>query len=168
MKSKQLILASAVAVAGLTSFSAAQAVTVWAFSYSGPGIVASGTFTTAGAALAPEPILSISGLRNGVAITGLVGLGGDPNFSYDNLFTIAQPNFSDGGVLFSQAVGGFNTNVYFFNNTYNEVFVDDDLNVFDTPIAWSVAVVPEPATVLTMLAGLGLLCVATRKARALQ
>ncbi len=163
MKFQHLILAGAVLAGGVST---AQAET-WLFSYTGPGIVASGTFTTAGPALSAEPILSITGTRNGVAITGLVGLEEDPNFSYDNLFTIAQPNFSDGGMLFSLANGGLNTNVYFFNNVYNEVYVDG-LNVFDTPISWSVTAVPEPATVLSMLAGLGLLGVYMRKARAEQ
>ncbi len=166
MKFPRLILASALAACGLAAMSSAQAAS-WAFSYTGPGIVASGTITTAGAALTPEDILSITGVRNGVSITGLVGLEEDGNFSYDNKFTIAQPNFSDGGMLFSLANGGLNTNVYFFNGVYNEVYVDG-LEVFDTPISWSVTAVPEPATALSMLAGLGFLALSLRKARSAQ
>jgi PEP-CTERM motif len=161
MKLQRLILAGAVLAGGIST---AQAET-WAFSYTGPGITASGTFTTAGAALALEDILSISGTRNGVAITGLVPLDTDPNFTYDNQFTIGSPNFTEGGMLFSLAGGGLNTNVYFFGGVYNEVYVDG-LEVFDTPITWNVTAVPEPATVLSMLAGLGLLGVYMRKARA--
>jgi hypothetical protein len=163
MKFQRLILASALAVAGLTSMSAAQAVTTWTFSYSGPGVTASGTFTTAGAALVAEDILSISGLRNGQAITGLIPVGADPDFFYDNQFKITAPNFTDGGMLFSVA-GGVNTNVYFFDGEYFEV----QAGVPEVALNWSVTAVPEPATVLSMLAGLGLLGVYMRKARAAQ
>ncbi len=166
MNFQRLVLAGAVAASGLVAMTAAQAET-WSFSYSGSSVSASGTFTTAGPALSPADILSISGLRNGVAITGLVPVGTDPNFIYDNQFTIAQPNLTEGGFLYSLAGGGFNTNVYFFEGDYFEVFVTPS-GAIETPISWSVTAVPEPATVLSMLAGLGLLGVYMRKARAPQ
>ena len=164
MNLQRVLSVGALGVSALMCGTAAQAVT-WAFSYSAVGINASGTFTTAGAAATPEDVLSISGFRNGVAITGLVPVGTDPDFSYDNQFTAAAPNFTEGGVLFSLAGGGPNTNVYFFEGGYREVYVDGG-GAVDTPISWSVTVVPEPATVLSMLAGLGLLGAYTRKARA--
>ena len=160
MKFQRLILAGALLAAGITS---AQAET-WAFSYSGEGVTASGTFTTAGAALVAEDILSITGVRNGIAITGLVPLDTDPDFLYDNQFTINPPNFTDGGMVFSMASGP-NINVYFFGGTYTDLFIDG-LSPVETAITWSVTAVPEPATVLSMLAGLGLLGVYMRKARA--
>lgn len=163
MKTQRLMLAGAVFVASSAGMSQAQAET-WAFSYTGPGVTASGTFTTAGPALLAEDILSVSGLRNGVAITGLVPVGTDAGFIYDNLFTIAQPNFTEGGLLYSLAGGGGNTNVYFLEGDYYEVRAGTP----EIPISWSVTAVPEPATVLSMLAGLGLLSVAMRKARAAQ
>lgn len=164
MKLQRVISAGALGLSALLCGTAAQADT-WAFSYSGAGITASGTFTTAGSALVAENITSISGFRNGVAITGVVPVGTDPDFIYDNLFTSASPNFTEGGVLFSLAGGGPNTNVYFFETGYFEVYIDG-LGAVDTPISWSVTAVPEPATVLSMIAGLGLLGVYMRKARA--
>ena len=160
----RVLSTAALGLSALVCGTAAQAET-WAFSYTGTGITASGTFTTLGAALVAEDITSISGVRNGVAITGLVPLGADPDFSYDNKFSITAPNFTEGGVLFSLAGGGPNTNVYFFETGYFEVYIDG-LGAVDTPISWSVTAVPEPATVLSMLAGLGLLGVYMRKARA--
>lgn len=164
MKLQRVLSAGALGLSALLCGTAAQADT-WAFSYTGAGITASGTFTTAGSALVAEDITSISGFRNGVAITGLVPVGADPDFFYDNQFTIASPNFTDGGMLFSLAGGGPNTNIYFFETGYFEVYIDG-LGAVDTPITWSVTAVPEPATVLSMMAGLGLLGVYMRKARA--
>ena len=165
MTLQRVLSAGTLGLCALMCGTAAQAA-AWAFTYTGAGITASGTFITAGPALVAEAITSISGVRNGVAITGLVPVCTDPDFLYDNQFTIASPNFTDGGMLFSLAGGGPNTNVYFFETGYFEVYVDG-LGAVETPISWSVTAVPEPATVLSMMAGLGLLGVYMRKARAI-
>jgi len=150
MTFKPLLVAVALTAAG-----AAQADQTWNWSYSGAGVTAAGTFTTAGAALVFEDILSISGTRNGAAITGLVPLDSDPFFAYDNQFRFPGEHFSDGGMLFSVA-GQPNVNVYFFDGTYVDLYTDGT-DPFETPITFNVtAAVPEPATVLSMLAGLGL------------
>jgi hypothetical protein len=158
MTFKRLATTAALVTAGLLSATSASAVTTWNFSYTGAGVTASGSFTTAGNALVPEDILSISGLRNGIAITGLVPVGSDPDFFYDNQFTVASPNFTDGGMVYSLA-NGQNINVYFFAGTYTDLFVVNNTTPFETDITWNVAAapVPEPATVLSMLAGLGLM-----------
>lgn len=158
MSFQRLATTAALAAAGLLSATSALAVTTWNFSYSGTGVTASGSFTTAGNALVAEDILSISGVRNGVSITGLVPVGQDPDFFYDNQFTIAQPNFTDGGMVYSLA-NGQNINVYFFAGTYTDLFVVGGVTPVETSITWNVAAapVPEPATVLSMLAGLGLM-----------
>lgn len=165
MKFQRLLVAGAIALSSLVASTAAQALT-WTFSYSAPGITASGSFTTAGAALVAEDILSITGTRNGQAITGLVPVGSDPEFIYDNQFTISAPNFTDGGMLFSVAGGQPNTNVYFVDGEYFEVYVDDVAGAINTPITWAVTAVPEPSTALALIAGLGMVGVYMRKARA--
>jgi hypothetical protein len=153
MNFKKACLAAALTVAGLSS---AQAATTWAWSYTGAGVSASGTFVTAGTALVPEDLLSITGTRNGVAITGLVPLDTDPDFLYDNQFTIANPHFTDGGILFTVPGQPSNVNVYFFEGSYVDLVVADS-GAIETPINFSVSAVPEPATALALLTGLGVL-----------
>ncbi|MBC7941804.1 MAG: PEP-CTERM sorting domain-containing protein [Chitinophagaceae bacterium] len=159
MNLKKVVLAAALA---LSAAGAAQADQLWAWSYSGTGVTASGTFTTAGLAVAPEAVLSISGSRNGAAITGLVPLGADPGFIYDNLFQAAPPHFTDGGLLFSFSGGLPNVNLYYFDGE----FIDLTAAGPEIPVSFSVTAVPEPSTVLAMMAGLGLLGVYMRKGRA--
>lgn len=160
----QYALASA--VLALSTLGTAHADQTWNFSYSGAGVTASGSFVTAGNALVAEDILSITGTRNGLAITGLVPLDTDPNFLYDNQFTAGEPHFTDGGMVFSVAGGQPNVNVYFFAGTYTDLYIDG-LDPVETPITFSVsAAVPEPATALAMMAGLGLLGMRLRSRRA--
>lgn len=161
MTFKQACLAAALSLAGLGTAHADQ---TWAWSYTGTGVSASGTFTTAGAALVPEDILSISGFRNGAAITGLVPLDTDPNFAYDNQFTAGTPHFSDGGMVFSVAGLDSNVNVYFFTGSYQDLVVVG-ADAIETPITFSVSAVPEPATALALLTGLGVLSLRLRARR---
>ena len=151
MRLKNTLLA---AVLGLSAVGAAQADQTWVFSYSGPGVVASGTFTTDSMAPAPQDILSISGTRNGVAILGLVPVDGNLTYTYDNQFNPAAPYFTDGGLLLAMDGGVPDVNVYYFNGTYTDLNACDTTCV-ETPINFTVSAVPEPATILTMLAGLG-------------
>ncbi len=155
----------AVAALGLASLGAAQADTVWNWSYTGEGVTASGTLTTAGQALVAEDILAVTGTRNGLAITGLVPLGDDPFFEYDNQFSSVAPYFSAPGMLFSVAGGQPNVNIYFFDGEYFDLYTDG-LSAIEVPISFSVTAVPEASTVLSMMAGLGLLGVYMRKSRA--
>jgi hypothetical protein len=148
---KALAACAAMSVLGLCSV--AHAVQVWSWAYSGAGVDAAGFLTTAGPALAPEDILSFSGTRNGEAIVGLVPLGADSDFIYDNQFQAAAPQLSFGGVLFALA-GGVHVNVYFDAGTFLEatsITVPPDL-----PIQFSAQAVPELPTSLTMMVGLGL------------
>lgn len=169
MKLMKQAAAALAASAALLAAGAAQADTTWAWSYSGDGVVASGTFVTAGTALVPEDILSITGTRNGVAILGLLPLDSDPNFVYDNQFTIAEPHFTDGGLLFDVGGGDFgHVNVYYFEGQYVDLQVDADAQVtFETPITFTVSAVPEVSTYAYMalgLAGVGMLARRRRQA----
>ena len=160
MTFKQACLAAALTLAGLGS---AHADTTWAWSYTGVGVTAAGTFTTAGAALVPEDILSISGFRNGSAITGLIPLDTDPNFFYDNQFSAVGDHFTDGGMVFGVVAGApSNVNVYFFEGAYHDLVIDG-ADAIDTPITFAVSAVPEPATALALLTGLGVLGLRLRR-----
>lgn len=167
MNLQRLVSAATIGIAALSATSMAQAVTVWNFSYSGTAVTASGTFTTAGNAAVAEDVLSITGTRNGVAITGLVPLDTDPDFAYDNQFVNAAIPFTDGGIVFSTA-GGTNYNVYYFNGTVTDLVIDPALGPLETSVTFtaSVSAVPEPSTALAMMAGLGLLGLYARKSRA--
>jgi hypothetical protein len=159
MTFKKACLAAALTLAGLGT---AHADTTWSWSYTGVDVSAFGTFTTAGAALVPEDILSISGFRNGAAITGLVPLDTDPNFLYDNQFSAVGDHFTDGGMLFSVAGLDSNVNVYFFAGTYTDLTVGA-AGAVETPITFAVSAVPEPATALALLTGLGVLGLRLRR-----
>jgi hypothetical protein len=145
--------ALATAALALSAVGTAQADQTWAWSYTGEGVAASGTLTTAGPALSFEDILSITGARNGQAITGLVPLGTDPFFEYDNQFSAVGEHFTAPGMLFS-LTGHPNVNVYAFEGVYFDLYTDG-LSAIEVPITFNVTAVPEPATWLAMLAGLG-------------
>jgi hypothetical protein len=163
--------ASLLASAALLAAGAAQADTTWAWSYSGDGVTASGTFVTAGnAANNPEDILSFTGTHNGMAILGLVPVG-DPlgsNFVWDNQFSASYPHFSEGGLLFN--VGGGDAgiiNLYYWADDdaiYNLIVVDGE--PIEVPVAFSASIVPEPATYGYMALGLVGLAVAARRRKA--
>ncbi len=150
--------AAATLLAGAACFAtgAAHADTTWAWSYTGNGVSAAGTLVTAGSALVPEGILSITGSRNGETILGLVPLDTDANFVYDNQFTIADPHFSDGGLLFDIGGGDIgHINLYYFEGQYFDLQVDADAGIaYEVPISFSVSAVPEPSTYACLALGL--------------
>ena len=154
---KQTLLVAAVA---LSASGAALADQTWAWSYFGAGVTASGTLTTAGAASSFEDVLSFSGTRNGSNILGLVPLDEDSDFSYDNQISAVGPHLTDGGWVLDLGAGQPHYNVYFFEGSYTEIFGP---NFDENPISFTLTPVPEPATALAMLAGLGVLGLYARK-----
>ena len=161
MKFKQVLLAATLAFSG---WGAAHADQTWAFTYSGGSVTASGTFTTASAAPGAQDVLSIAGVRNGVAIVGLVPVGSSLTYLFDNQFNPAAPYFTDGGLLLAMD-GAPDVNVYYLGGDYIDL-TDCETTCIETPISFNVTAVPEPATVLSMLAGLGLVGVQLRRRRA--
>ena len=163
MKMLSRFISTAVVGAALLSASMAQAAT-WAWSYSGTGVTASGTFTTAGPALVLEDILTFTGTRNGTTILGLIPVDTDPNYIYDNQFTISIPHLTEGGILYN--VGGSgddrSVNLYLDSNDgqYHDLRIDLSIGeVVDTVVTFNVSAVPEAATLGYMalgLAGMGL------------
>lgn len=157
--------------AALLAAGAARADTLWNWSYSGDGVTASGTFTTAGTALVPEDILSFTGTRNGTAILGLVPLDSDSNFIYDNQFTSVAPYFSEPGILYDIGGGtaGSHINIYWdsADGLIHDLQVDPTESfVIDTVVTFSVSAVPEPATYAVMALGLAVVGGVARRRRA--
>ena len=167
LKQAAVTLATAAALLGAT---AAHAVT-WRWSYSGTGLTASGTFTTAGNAAVAEEVLSITGTRNGAPILGMVPLDTDGNYSYDNLFVRTAPYFTTGGLLFNMGGTGEDASVNLYFDDSDNAFHDLRLNfagtsITDTVVTFSVTAVPEAATYAYMALGLVGLGVAARRRRA--
>ncbi|WP_326538132.1 PEP-CTERM sorting domain-containing protein [Pseudorhodoferax sp.] len=173
MKAKQFF--AAIAVAGALSAPQAWADVVWNWSYGATGIQASGTFTTVDA---PDAdgfylITGITGSRNGDAITGLYPTGtaipGNEPFELDNLVRLGpQDQLTVHGFGFSTASGGY-SNPFFADflspATYMEVFTTAS-SYNEVPVTFTASVVPEPASILLMLAGLGAAGFASTRRRA--
>ena len=85
---------------------------------------------------------------------------------FDNQFNPEAPHFTDGGLLLAMDAGVPDVNVYFFQGDYVDL-TECDTACIETPISFNVTAVPEPATVLSMLAGLGLVGFQLRRRRAL-
>jgi hypothetical protein len=141
----------------------ARAMTVWDWTLSGGGVNASGTFDTAGDGSTPSAVTFISGtysdgnVTNGT-IDGLVPLGTDSRWIYDNMFG-GSPVLSNPGILFD--VGGLHVNVFTDPGFISGVNVGGSYQL--TNVSFTAAVVPEPATLALMLAGLGALAVKQRR-----
>lgn len=86
-----------VAILAAISFAAGATPVTWDWSWkdSAATVVAHGSLTTAGDATVPEPAVSITGEIWGVSILGLVPVGVNPHYGYDDLFQSTDP-FVDG------------------------------------------------------------------------
>jgi hypothetical protein len=145
----------------------AMADTIWSWSYTGSGVTASGTFTTSGSATSPESVLSITGTRNGQQILGLVALGLDSGFLYDNLFINSAPFFSNPGLLFDVGGGVGHTNLYSIGDQlYDFTYADSPPGAGVVPgiaVQFTVEAVPEPQPYVLILVSLAILGIAGRK-----
>jgi hypothetical protein len=164
MKKIQGLLAATLVTLAFAATSA-QAAT-YDFTYSGDGVSANGSFTTASAGSTPTLVTSITGtysdptIANGT-IDGLVALHTDGGFNYNDLFG-GSPQFDNNGLLFdvngTQHVNLYTVGNDYFSYSYGNVSAPN--SAVDVTIT---AVVPEPASLALLLAGLGALGFASRR-----
>ena len=140
----------------------ANALLLWNWSYSGAGVSASGTFTTNDApdAAGFYQIVGITGVENGVGITGLQPTGttipGNEPYAVDNLVSAFEPHLTAYGFGFSLANGNY-ANPFFKDSSYYQYLsIPPYVNGAgpEKPVSFSAAIVPEPSAASLMLAGL--------------
>lgn len=167
MKKIQGLLAAAAASLAFAGTSA-HADTVWHFTYSGPGVTASGSFDTVGDGSAPSAVEWITGTySDGTTVGGALSLiptthagqntSPDGLYYYDNLFG-GTPQLDSGGLLFM--AGSQEVNLY-FDGGMTSVTNYGAGYVF-TPVTFAAAV-PEPGSLALLLAGLGALTFVSRR-----
>ena len=172
-------------VIALTSSPGPVIALTWNWSYSGDGISAAGTFTTADT---PDSsgfylITGIAGVRNGATIIGLQPAGtpipGNEPFAVDNLVRLESPQLTKNG--FGYAIEGRTFSNPFFTTSleppaYLEFFSAPPLTTgvrgpedSELPIQFSAAPapLPHPASWALLLVGLGVAGFATRRRAAL-
>ncbi len=169
---QSLILAGvgqAVAAGVLMASSPVSAIQLYNFSYSGTGINATGTLTLGDPGTEPGSFLitGITGERNGIAISSLLPVGSyptEPNTPNDNLFFPEQDiKLTFAGFSF-QTVDGNNYNAYYSStaSSYKECNTPT-CAAQDPQVTFTSTAVPEPASVLGLLAFGALGATVTRK-----
>ena len=182
---KPYLALAALAGAALLAPASGASAASFAWSYTGThGYVVSGSGTLTATSLGggAYAVTSISGTRNGTAITGLTDYAGDDNQVYTTFPSLDYP-----GLAF--LAGGSAFNVYYDTTDGPASSADsyacgfagyceigpgvtgtsgldgpDPIN----PIAFTLTAIPEPATWALMLAGFGGLGAALRRRRAAQ
>ena len=135
---------------------------LWDWNYTGNGIAASGTFTTASRPDAGGyyQISGITGLRNGDAITSLEPTGdaipGNAGYPVDNLIN-ASGSLTANGFGYGTADGNY-ANPYYGNYltppVYQEVFTEPASSGFsEVPVTFEAGIVPG-VTIATVVPGL--------------
>jgi hypothetical protein len=141
---------------GLAAASPARAETLWDWSYSAPGIAASGTLTTADMADSQGfyLITGISGMRNGETITGLQRVGtaipGNEGYPVDNLIRATAPQMTSHGFGFSTSGGNYANPFYasFLNPPGSTEFftIPSKPGHTELPIAFTATISCAPVT----------------------
>jgi hypothetical protein len=169
----RFLAAVAVSVAALTPASQVQAAT-WSWDYNAAGIAAAGTFTTTDTPGSDGfyTITAITGLRNGVAITGLEPAGsaipGNGPYAVDNLVSIAGPQLTWNGFGYGLADGSW-ANPFSDGSTaweYLSMPPYPEGAGQEVAVAFSAVPVPEPAPGVLILLGLAGITAASRGRRA--
>jgi len=173
-------------VIALTSTPGPVIALTWNWTYSGAGITAAGTFTTADT---PDSsgfylITGIAGVRNGATILGLQPAGtpipGNEPFAVDNLVRLESPQLTKNGFGYALEGGTF-SNPFFTTSleppAYLEFFSAPPLTPgvrgpedSELPIQFSAAPapLPHPASWALLPVGLGVVAFATRRRAALE
>ena len=164
---RAVAVAAALALPGV-----AQADLLWNWNMAGDGIAASGSFTTTDSLSGDYYTLtSITGTRNGIAITGLELAGTaiplNDGYPVDNLIDV-NGNLTGNGIGFALADGTY-SNPYYANwdspPDYFEVFTVPDTSTFaEVGVTFAATQVPEPST--SAIFGLALIALAVPVARA--
>lgn len=138
------------------------------FTYSGDGVTASGTLFGISNGNGTWSVTGIAGTYNGTAIGGIVPLGADPSYIYNNLlYYPADPLFVDNGGILFNVPGVGDVNLY-YDPSFGYVNTTGDLSrgFVTTPVAVAFsASAPEPRTLVLVGTGiLGMLGIYRRRA----
>lgn len=155
-----------IALAIVTLSTMAFAGTIGTFTYSGAGVNFSGILSGTPVVPGEYALTGVTGTYNGAPIVGLLPVGADGNYAYDNMFFTSSPyasNTGSSGFVFS-VTGQPDVNFWFDQNVtdYSTVNVGGFIN---TPVTASfVSATPEPETLVMFGSGiLGLAGIARRK-----
>ena len=138
----------------------------FSFNYSGDGVTVTGTLFGDSNGNDTWTVTGIAGTYNGIAIAGIVPLGADPSYIYNNLlYYPADPLFVDNaGILFS-VPGVGDVNLYFDPSFgYGNITGSLDRGFVTTAVTLDYSHAPEPATLGLLGTGiLGTLAVVRRR-----
>ncbi|MBV9084866.1 MAG: hypothetical protein JOZ62_19480 [Acidobacteriaceae bacterium] len=170
-----------IACAVLGCWAAGLHATSFDFSYTGPGVTASGVLTATSIGGSRYMVTDMSGTRNGAVITGIVPGAGTYNgeFIYDNLISTAPPIVDAEGILFRVQGLPDAVNICYgqdaasdceFNGmlAYTEVTSDGHGNTEAIPLtsfSVSLLAVPEPGIGASILVGWTALLLIRRQRR---
>ena len=157
---------TAIGLAAILAFASAPASAAeYVFGLTGPGQAGNGVLTTTDTPVdsrgySAVNITGITGMINGLAITGLNGFLGS-----NNLYYLTGPSFFDGSGLGFTASDGSQSSLYFSVGNYRLTtftggFASPNVSVTSSPVA---SAVPEPTTWFMMILGMGAIGFAMRR-----